>query len=68
MNLFVETKRQCQENQLEDGYNKKQHISLRNLCRSLNYIRENVKQYTLDRAVYDGLYLGFATSLSRASQ
>lgn len=66
--LFLETKQMCQQNVLEDGYQKKQHISLRNLCRSLNYIRENARFYSLDRALYDGLYLGFATSLSRASQ
>jgi midasin (ATPase involved in ribosome maturation) len=43
------------------------HISLRNLARSLNYIKSNYCIYGY-RAVYDGLYLGFGTGLTKSSR
>ena len=61
VDLFMQMKF---DSHMEDGYNKKAHISLRNLARSLNYIKMNMGIYGLERVVYDGLYLGFGTALS----
>jgi midasin (ATPase involved in ribosome maturation) len=53
---------------MEESNNKKPHISLRNMARSLSYIRANHLLYGVDRATYDGLYLGFGSALSPASR
>ncbi|KAL4485768.1 hypothetical protein ABPG72_012308 [Tetrahymena utriculariae] len=68
VDLFMQIKYDSENHQLEDGYNRKTHISLRNLARSLNYIRQNIGLYGPDRTVYDGLYLGFGTALNKNSQ
>lgn len=34
----------------------------------MNYIRANIGLYGVERAVYDGLYLGFGTALNKPSQ
>jgi len=34
-------------------------VSLRNLCRSLSYINKNKDIYGMQRAIYDGLVLGY---------
>ncbi|EGR30434.1 type a von willebrand factor domain protein [Ichthyophthirius multifiliis] len=67
VDLFMEMKYDLNNN-IEDGYQRKLHISLRNLARALNYIKQNIGTYGLDRVLYDGLYLGFGTALSQASQ
>ena len=64
----MEMKESSSKNLIEDSNNKKAHVSLRNLARSLNYIKKNASTYGLDRTLYDGLYLGLGSSLSRKSQ
>ncbi len=45
----------------------KVHISLRNLSRALNFIKANISLYGGARTLYDGLYLGFGSSLDTGS-
>ena len=68
VDLYLEMKKLCESNILEDGYAKKYHISLRNLSRAIEYLRSNVKIYGVDRALYDALQLGFGTALSKSSK
>lgn len=67
VDLFMQIKADSESHTLEDGYNRRTHISLRNLARSLNYIRSNIGLYGADRTVFDGLYLGFGTALNKTS-
>ena len=68
VDLFMEFKSDLQAHKLDSGTNRRLHISLRNLARTLKYIIDNNHIYGLERCLYDGLYLGFASSLSRAGQ
>lgn len=53
---------------LEDSFNKKSHISFRNLARAINYIKSNTHIYGVERTLYDGLSLGFGCALSKSSR
>ena len=68
VDLFIDLRKKCDNHILEDTNNRRVHLSLRNLSRTIDYIINNNNIYGVNRSVYDGLYLGFASSFSSASR
>lgn len=66
--IFMEFKQDIQNHLLDSGNNRRLHVSLRNLARTLKYIINNHDIYGMERTLYDALYLGFASSLSKPAQ
>jgi len=58
-------KQEAENYQLADSQSKPPHLSLRNLSRALNYCVNNKHLYDFERVLYDGLYLGFGSSLGQ---
>ena len=52
-----------QEMRLTDGAGAKPAYSLRTLCRALDYARTTAPNYGLQRALYDGFSMAFATQV-----
>lgn len=52
-----------QEARLTDGAGSKPAYSLRTLCRALDYARTTAPHYGLQRALYDGFSMAFATQV-----
>ena len=68
VDIYIDFKKDIEKHVLETNSNRKLHISLRNLARTLKYVINNHHVYGLERTLYDGLYLGFASSLSQSAQ
>jgi midasin len=45
VDLYLEMKSKSEQNMIEDSQNKRPHISLRNLARTLNYVKANHQTY-----------------------
>ena len=54
--------------ELEDGYSKRPHFSLRNMSRCLRYIKSSIRSYGLERTIYEGVNIGFGSILSSNSK
>lgn len=52
-----------QEARLTDGAGSKPAYNLRTLCRALDYARTTAPHYGLQRALYDGFSMAFATQV-----
>jgi len=57
-----------QEMRLTDGAGAKPAYSLRTLCRALDYARTTAPHYGLQRALYDGFSMAFATQVRAAER
>lgn len=55
-------------NQMSGASSSVQHVSFRNLARTLMYILNNCQNYHLTRLIYDGLYIGFGCNLSQGAR
>lgn len=53
---------------MTDGAGAKPSYSLRTLCRALDYARSMTPVYGLQRALYDGFSMAFATQLAPESE
>lgn len=51
-----------------DGAGSRPSYSLRTLCRALDYARSSAPHYGLQRALYDGFAMAFATQLAPDSE
>ncbi len=56
-----------QEARLTDSAGQKPAYNLRTLCRALDYARHAAPTYGLQRALYDGFAMAFATQVRRRS-
>lgn len=54
--------------EIEDGYNKRPHFSLRNLSRCLRYIKYAIRDYGLERSIFEGVNIGFGSILKASSK
>ncbi|KAJ2054191.1 AAA ATPase midasin [Coemansia sp. RSA 2337] len=68
IDFYREAKDLALAHQLVDGANQRPHYSLRSLTRALTYARQNAQAYSLNRALYDGLYMTFVTQLESTTQ
>lgn len=67
--VFLELKSDLQKHIIDLGTNNRRiHISLRNLSRVIKYILKSCEIYGVERSLYDAMYLGFASSLSKSAQ
>ncbi|KAL4893065.1 AAA ATPase [Aspergillus ambiguus] len=66
--LYMETKRLSNGNQLTDGAGQRPHFSIRTLVRALVYVNDHAHIYGLRRAVFEGFSMSFLTVLSQESE
>ena len=66
VNFYLDVKKKS-EAELSDGGSQRPHYSLRTLSRSLEYSVLVLKDYGLERALYEGFCMGFLTLLSAGS-
>jgi len=68
VDFYLWLRKSSDKYELEDGYNKRPHFSLRNLSRAMSYMNKTVQMYGKLRAVYEGIFIGFGSVLSTKSQ
>ncbi len=68
VDFYLWLRRSSDKYELEDGYNKRPHFSLRNLSRAMSYMKKTITMYGKLRAVYEGIFIGFGSVLSTKSQ
>lgn len=66
--LYLESKKLAEQNQIVDGSNQKPHFSIRTLTRTLIYVCDIVKIYGLRRSLYEGFCMSFLTLLDGKSE
>ncbi|KAF9893737.1 hypothetical protein FE257_009907 [Aspergillus nanangensis] len=66
--LYIETKKLSNGNQLTDGAGQRPHFSIRTLVRALVYVADHAHVYGLRRAVFEGFSMSFLTVLSQESE
>ena len=66
--LYMEIKKLQDAHALTDGSGQAPHFSLRNLTRVLQFVSDTYRFYGLRRALYEGFYMGFLTTLSKTSE
>ncbi|CEJ53778.1 hypothetical protein PMG11_00119 [Penicillium brasilianum] len=66
--LYMETKKLCNDNKLTDGAGQRPHFSIRTLVRALIYVIDHAHVYGLRRAMYEGFSMSFLTVLSLESE
>ena len=65
--LHIEVRQLADQNRLVDGANQKPHFSLRTLSRTLIYALEFAERYGVRRALYEGFFMNYLTTLDAAS-
>ncbi|EFC46939.1 midasin [Naegleria gruberi] len=65
VNFYLDVKKKS-EAELSDGASQRPHYSLRTLTRSLDYAVFVMKDYGMERSLYEGFSMGFLTLLSSA--